>query len=100
MTIIYTYPCLYRFLHPHLHQGLYEYVRPSWDRRHRPEVGEIDYKTFGATVQGRPSLNIASPEIDTEGGNIPRYVHSTLIFCIVIITIHKKWFPQYLRRGS
>ncbi|XP_053307658.1 aldehyde dehydrogenase family 16 member A1 [Spea bombifrons] len=30
-------------------EGLYEYVRPSWENRPRPNPGDVSYKTFSAT---------------------------------------------------
>ncbi|KAM4652742.1 aldehyde dehydrogenase family 16 member A1 [Discoglossus pictus] len=30
-------------------EGLYEYVRPSWENRPQPNPGDVNYKTFAAT---------------------------------------------------
>ena len=50
-----------------LWQGLYEYVRPSWEARPRPANVDLDLKTFGATIPQRPTLG------DSEAkGDMPR----------------------------
>ena len=36
-------------------QGLYEYVRPSWEQRPRPKVDGFDMKSFGSTTPHRPT---------------------------------------------
>nr|XP_032662307.1 aldehyde dehydrogenase family 16 member A1 [Chelonoidis abingdonii] len=55
-------------------EGLYEYVRPSWQSRARPGPMELDYKTFAASsgvdpppVPGRSG--VARPELEE---NMPR----------------------------
>ena len=35
-------------------QGLYEYVKPSWQSRARPTIDEDKVKSFGANVAPRP----------------------------------------------
>ncbi|KAK6170273.1 hypothetical protein SNE40_018701 [Patella caerulea] len=50
-------------------EGLYEYVRPSWEERARPsDVENFNVKTFGNTLPPRPSVTDNSPaatETDT-----------------------------------
>ena len=43
-------------------QGLYEYVKPSWQERVRPTVDENKLKSFGANVAPRP-LNPTQGEL-------------------------------------
>lgn len=35
-------------------QGLYEYVKPTWQKRARPDVSEFDVTKFGSTSPPRP----------------------------------------------
>lgn len=35
-------------------EGLYEYVRPKWQKRSRPQVDDEKVRTFGTTVPSRP----------------------------------------------
>jgi len=53
-------------------QGLFEYVRPSWEERPRPKVGEFDMKSFGSTTPDRPTAtNIAVTELQIDGTVLP-----------------------------
>jgi len=53
-------------------QGLYEYVRPSWEERPRPKVGEFDMKSFGSTTPDRPTAaNNAVTELQVDGNVLP-----------------------------
>jgi hypothetical protein len=56
-------------------QGLYEYARPAWEERPRPQVEEFDLKKFGATTQERPSIekNADHHDIQANGVVLPRY---------------------------
>ncbi|XP_013387843.1 aldehyde dehydrogenase family 16 member A1-like [Lingula anatina] len=52
--------------------GFFEYTRPAWEERARPEVGDIDYKAFGATLAARPTItNNSSTDITTDGVTLP-----------------------------
>ncbi|XP_067408233.1 aldehyde dehydrogenase family 16 member A1 [Emydura macquarii macquarii] len=58
-------------------EGLYEYVRPSWQSRPRPVPMELDYKTFtgGCDADTPPvpgSSGVACPPGPELGENIPR----------------------------
>ncbi|XP_077696461.1 aldehyde dehydrogenase family 16 member A1 isoform X3 [Eretmochelys imbricata] len=55
-------------------EGLYEYVRPSWQSRPRPGPTELDYKTFAASYGADPPSvpghsGVACPELEE---NMPR----------------------------
>ncbi|XP_034647673.1 aldehyde dehydrogenase family 16 member A1 [Trachemys scripta elegans] len=55
-------------------EGLYEYVRPSWQSRPRPGPAELDYKTFAASSGAAPPpvpghSGVARPELEE---NMPR----------------------------
>jgi hypothetical protein len=53
-------------------QGLYEYVRPRWEDRPRPEVGQFDVKNFGSTVPNRPTVcDNKFAEIAGNGNTVP-----------------------------
>ncbi|XP_067674449.1 aldehyde dehydrogenase family 16 member A1-like [Haliotis asinina] len=53
-------------------EGLYEYVRPEWQERPRPGIVQVNMKTFGATVPGRPTINdIDKNEIQVNGVKMP-----------------------------
>ena len=57
-------------------QGLYEYVKPSWQKRARPNVGDYDVKTFGSTSPPRPKDPTLNPPLCNSGDknhNLPRY---------------------------
>ena len=43
-------------------QGLYEYVKPAWQARPRPQINEEKVKKFGENVAPRP-LNPGQKEI-------------------------------------
>ena len=45
-----TWRCLFIFL-----QGLFEYVKPAWEKRVTPNVSDYDVKLFGSTLPSRPS---------------------------------------------
>jgi aldehyde dehydrogenase (NAD+) len=48
-------------------EGLYEYVRPTWQARPRPQVGKID--KWGAAVPGRPApINGSQPSSPLQNG--------------------------------
>ncbi|XP_052089947.1 aldehyde dehydrogenase family 16 member A1-like [Mytilus californianus] len=52
-------------------EGLFEYVRPSWEKRPRPEPVQLDLKAFGQMVQARPTIgNNQKNEISADG-NVP-----------------------------
>jgi aldehyde dehydrogenase (NAD+) len=36
-------------------EGLYEYAKPTWQKKIRPNLPELDVKAFGKTVPGRPN---------------------------------------------
>ena len=62
-------------------QGLYEYVRPSWEERPRPTVGELDMKSFGSTTPDRPtSTDNAMMEVQTDGAVLPTSVSDLFKF--------------------
>ena len=62
-------------------QGLFEYVQPKWDVRAYPVVGDMNYKTFGATVAARPAIdNGLGKEIQSEEGPLPASVSVFLVF--------------------
>ncbi|XP_044844837.1 aldehyde dehydrogenase family 16 member A1 [Mauremys mutica] len=55
-------------------EGLYEYVRPSWQSRPRPGPAELDYKSFAASSGADPPpvpghSGVARPELEE---NMPR----------------------------
>ena len=59
-------------------KGLFEYVRPKWQKRARPVVDEQKVNSFGASVASRP-LNPLKAEQQTyppvgnlEGTALPR----------------------------
>jgi len=55
-----------------LFQGLFEYVRPAWEKRPRPTVGELDMKSFGSTTPDRPtSTGNAVAEFQIDGTEFP-----------------------------
>ena len=50
-------------------------MRPSWEERARPEVGELDLKSFGSTTPDRPtSTDTAVMEVKTNGTVLPALV--------------------------
>ncbi|KAL3881230.1 hypothetical protein ACJMK2_027686 [Sinanodonta woodiana] len=54
-------------------EGLYEYVRPKWEERHRPNVVDFDVNKFGATLPQRPTIdNVDVAEIPDDRIKIPR----------------------------
>uniref|UniRef100_A0A8C5QVF1 Aldehyde dehydrogenase domain-containing protein n=1 Tax=Leptobrachium leishanense TaxID=445787 RepID=A0A8C5QVF1_9ANUR len=61
-------------------EGLYEYVRPSWESRPHPNAEDVTYKTFaltyGADVPPVPKCNSITPSVirqeDTEVPSIDR----------------------------
>ena len=56
-------------------QGLYEYVRPSWEERPRPAVDELDMKSFGSTTPDRPtSTDNATMKVRADGTVLPASV--------------------------
>ena len=60
--------CYYNYL-----QGLFEYVRPSWEGRPRPTPGDVNMKTFGGTVAQRPTIsNAANSSVSVNGLSVPR----------------------------
>jgi len=53
-------------------QGLYEYVRPSWEERPRPKVDEFDMKSFGSTTPAWPTgTDSAVTELQIDGTVLP-----------------------------
>ena len=72
------HPLLSTLLHLSL-QGLYEYAKPSWQERPRPQVDEGKVKNFGQNVAPRP-LNPAEKQLqlypvamEINGVEAPRY---------------------------
>ena len=62
-------------------QGLYEYVRPTWEDRVYPDLGAVNLKTFGSTLPSRPTMeNNLMSQLTVNGTAIPRY----LIFHFII----------------
>nr|XP_053647103.1 aldehyde dehydrogenase family 16 member A1-like isoform X1 [Cherax quadricarinatus] len=54
-------------------EGLFEYVKPSWQSRLSFEAPEFDLKKFGASYMAdRPSLNTATPQIVSADGILPQ----------------------------
>lgn len=60
-------------------QGLYEYVKPAWQERPRPQVDEDKVKVFGGNVAPRP-LNPAENQVqlypltsEVDGAKVPRW---------------------------
>ena len=65
------------FVHVHV-QGLYEYVKPSWQVKPHPQLDEEKVKTFGQSVAPRP-LNPSQNELqvylvatEVKGSQVPR----------------------------
>ena len=61
-------------------KGLYEYVKPAWQTRARPDVGDYDIKKFGSTSPPRPKDPQINPpklsgEDKKEDANTPRYIN-------------------------
>ena len=61
-------------------QGLYEYVKPAWQKRPRPQIDEEKFTNFGKNVAPRP-LNPSQKEMqvypvtmEIEGSQAPRSV--------------------------
>uniref|UniRef100_A0A8C5QWH5 Aldehyde dehydrogenase domain-containing protein n=1 Tax=Leptobrachium leishanense TaxID=445787 RepID=A0A8C5QWH5_9ANUR len=59
-------------------EGLYEYVRPSWESRPHPNAEDVTYKTFaltyGADVPPVPKCNSITPSvIRQEDTEVPRW---------------------------
>ena len=53
-------------------QGLYEYVRPSWEERPRPKVDELDMKSFGSTTPAWPTgTDSTVTELQIDGTVLP-----------------------------
>ena len=53
-------------------EGLFEYVRPSWEDRPRPQSVSLDLKAFGQMVQARPTIgNNQKNQITTDGASLP-----------------------------
>jgi len=53
-------------------QGLFEYVRPSWEERPRPCAAELDLKSFGSTTPDRPTAtDTAVSELKVDGTVLP-----------------------------
>ncbi|CAH1799054.1 unnamed protein product [Owenia fusiformis] len=52
-------------------EGLYEYAKPKWEERARPAVQDSNLKTFGATVQSRPTIDQNTPKIANKQGELP-----------------------------
>ncbi|XP_074658952.1 aldehyde dehydrogenase family 16 member A1-like [Tubulanus polymorphus] len=53
-------------------EGLFEYVMPAWDEIAKPNVGEVNMKTFGAvSTSGRPTPDALLPQINSSGAAIP-----------------------------
>ena len=68
-------------------QGLYEYVKPSWQERPRPKVDEEAVKAFGNSVPPRP-LNPSKDQhhhyavtAEIEGHNVPRFAEESV--CVI-----------------
>ena len=51
-------------------------MKPSWQKRARPNVGDYDVKKFGSTSPPRPKDPTVNPPLCNGGdknGNLPRY---------------------------
>nr|CAB3220920.1 aldehyde dehydrogenase family 16 member A1-like [Phallusia mammillata] len=66
-------------------EGLFEYVRPAWEERPRPECKEIDVKSFGSTFggsimpapgQGQPTAN----DVQQNGIRLPKVDHTYKVY--------------------
>ena len=87
-------------------QGLYEYVRPSWEERLHPAVGELDMKSFGNTTPDRPtSTDNATMEVHADGTVLPASVSdlflymSKFTFCNMLAVVHTlfaRWQQVYI----
>lgn len=82
------HPLLSTLLHLSL-QGLYEYAKPSWQERPRPQVDEGKVKNFGQNVAPRP-LNPAEKQLqlypvamEINGVEAPRYVSVFRLSCLL-----------------
>ncbi|XP_073458447.1 aldehyde dehydrogenase family 16 member A1 isoform X2 [Aquarana catesbeiana] len=61
-------------------EGLFEYVRPSWESRPRPNPGDVNYKTFAVTygadlppIPGQKQVNLSVIQIqDSEIPSVDR----------------------------
>ena len=70
---------------PPFPQGLYEYAKPAWQERPRPQVDEGKVKNFGQNVAPRP-LNPAEKQLqlypvamEINGVEAPRYSFSLFL---------------------
>ena len=68
-------------------QGLYEYAKPAWQERPRPQVDEGKVKSFGQNVAPRPlnpsekQLQLYPVAMEINGVEAPRYaVHSLSLY--------------------
>ena len=81
-------------------QGLYEYAKPAWQERPRPQVDEGKVKNFGQNVAPRPlhpaekQLQLYPVAMEINGVEAPRYSFSLYL----LITSHILIFhpPLYL----
>ena len=84
------------FLLPPSTQGLYEYAKPVWQERPRPQVDEGKVKNFGQNVAPRP-LNPAEKQLqlypvamEINGVEAPRYTmySFSLVSCTTCTFFH------------
>ena len=56
-----------------LSQGLFEYVKPAWQKRLKPVVKDFELKSFGGTIASRPAIaNVKdSVELQSNGVTMP-----------------------------
>jgi len=82
-------------------QGLYEYVRPSWEERPRPKVDEFDMKSFGSTTPAWPTgTDSTVTELQIDGTVLPAWV-SGLLACIpVSFKYVHVWTRIFLQHAS
>ncbi|KAL5009729.1 hypothetical protein ScPMuIL_012034 [Solemya velum] len=53
-------------------EGLFEYVKPAWEARHRPSVEDFDCKKFGSTLPGIPRIDqLQKNSISQNGHTVP-----------------------------
>lgn len=60
-------------------EGLYEYVKPSWQKRARPNVDDFDIKKFGSTSPPRPKDPTVNPPLcngTDKNDNLPSIDHT------------------------
>ena len=52
-------------------QGLFEYVKPSWQGPVRPTVKDFDMNKFGATLHSRPAISNIADKMEIQSNGVP-----------------------------